>query len=287
MSHHVATWTASHADRNDSHMRLVDIPRLGLGTWRMEDDSASDAVRDALELGYRHIDTARMYGNERWVGEGLREAGVPREEVWVTTKVWRDDLEPDRLRRSAEASLSDLGLDRVDLMLVHWPNPAVRLGDTLAALHRVRQDGLTTHIGVANFPSALLREALAEFPIACDQVEYHPYLSQRALLDVAASHGVLVIAYAPLGSGGGLLDDPVLVDIAQRRGCLPAQVCLRWLLDQTGVAAIPKADSHEHRAANLAALELAPLTYEERARVDELARGRRFLNPSFAPQWDQ
>jgi 2,5-diketo-D-gluconate reductase B len=267
-------------------MTMPTIPRIGLGTWQMSGDEAREAVRDALELGYRHIDTARMYGNEREVGQGLRDAGVPREDVWVTTKVWRDDLDPDRLRRSAEASLKDLGLDRVDLLLVHWPNPAVRLGDTLAALHRVRQDGLAAHIGVANFPSALLREAIAEFPIACDQVEYHPYLSQRALLDVASSHRVVVTAYSPLGSGG-LLADPVLGEIAGERGCSPAQVCLRWLLDQSGVAVIPKAATHENRAANLEALDLAPLTYQERARVDGLARGRRFINPSFAPAWDE
>lgn len=267
-------------------MPVTSIPSLGFGTWQIEGPAAVEAVRDALALGYRHVDTARMYGNEREVGEGLRAAGVDRDDVWVTTKVWGDHLEPDRLRRSAEASLRDLGLDRVDLLLVHWPNPAVRLADTLAALHRVRQDGLARHIGVANFPSALLREAIAEFPVYCNQVEYHPYLSQRAVLDVARAHGIAVTAYSPLGSGG-LLDDPVLAEIAAARGCAPAQVALRWLLDQSGVAAIPKAASHDNRAANLAALELAPLTYEERARVDGLARGRRFVNPSFAPEWDR
>ena len=267
-------------------MSVARIPSLGLGTWQMDGAVAREAVRDALELGYRHIDTARMYGNEREVGEGLRDAGVDRDDVWVTTKVWRDELAPDRLRRSAEASLRDLGLDQVDLLLVHWPNPAVRLGDTLAALHRVRQDGLTRHIGVANFPSGLLREAIAEFPIACDQIEYHPYLAQRAVLDVAHAHGIDVTAYSPLGSGG-VLGDPVLEAIARSRGCTAAQVALRWLVDQGGVCAIPKAASHENRAANLAALDLAPLTYEERARVDALARGRRFINPSFAPRWDR
>jgi len=261
------------------------MPRLGFGTWQMEGREAAEAVEDALALGYRHIDTARMYGNEREVGEALRAADLPRGDVWVTTKVWHDQLEPDRLRRSAEASLSDLGLDHVDLLLVHWPNPAVKLNDTLAALHRARQDGLARHIGVANFPSALLREAIAEFPIACDQVEYHPYLSQRAVLDVAHSHGMVVTAYSPLGSGA-LLRDPVLAEIAEARGATSAQVTLRWLLDQTSVAAIPKAASHEHRAANLTALELAPLTYDERARIDGLARGKRFINPSFAPEWD-
>jgi 2,5-diketo-D-gluconate reductase B len=265
---------------------MAPIPRLGFGTWQIDGPTVTEAVADALALGYRHIDTARMYGNEREVGEGLRASGVPRDEVWVTTKVFYDQLEPDRLRRSAEASLADLGLDHVDLLLIHWPNPTIALGDSLAALHRARQDGLTKHIGVANFPSALLREAIAEFPIACNQVEYHPYLAQRAVLDAAHSHGVVVTAYSPLGSGG-LLNEPVLAEIARARGATPAQVCLRWLLDQTGVAAIPKAASHEHRAENLAALDLAPLTYEERAAVDGLARGKRFINPSFAPEWDR
>lgn len=267
-------------------MPLSEMPALGFGTWQIEGDAARESVADALELGYRHIDTARAYGNEREVGAALRDAAVPRDEVWVTTKVWRDDLDPDRLRRSAEASLKDLGLNEVDLLLVHWPNQAVALGDTLAALHRVRQDGLTRHIGVSNFPSALLREAVAQFPIHSNQVEYHPYLSQRAVIDVAHAHGMVVTAYSPLGSGG-LLGDPLLAEIAGSRGCTSAQVALRWLLDQSGVAAIPKAASHENRAANLRALELAPLTYEERARVDGLARNRRFTNPSFAPAWDE
>jgi len=266
-------------------MTVSRMPSLGLGTWQLEGADAVEGVRHALELGYRHVDTARAYGNEREVGEGLRRSGVPRDEVWVTTKVWRDDLEPDRLRRSAEASLKDLGLDRVDLLLVHWPNPSVPLSDTLAALHRVRQDGLTRHMGVANFPSGLLREAVAQFPIHANQVEYHPYLDQRAVLDAARAHGIVVTAYSPFGTGG-LLGDPVLAEIAQARGCTPAQVTLRWLLDQSGVAAIPKAATPAHRAANLGALDLAPLTYAERARLDGLARGRRFVNPAFAPKWD-
>lgn len=266
-------------------MPLTNLPSLGLGTWQIEGPAAAEAVSDALALGYRHIDTARAYGNEREVGQGLRAAAVPRDEVWVTTKVWRDDADPASLRRSVEASLGDLGLDRVDLLLIHWPNPAVALQDTLAALHRCRQDGLTRHIGVSNFPSALLREAVAQFPISCNQVEYHAYLSQRAVLDAARSHGIVVCAYSPLGAGG-LLREPVLEEIARARGCTPAQVALRWLLDQSGVAAVPKAASHAHRAENLATLDLAPLTAAERAKVDALARGRRFINPSFAPDWD-
>lgn len=266
-------------------MALIGIPRLGLGTWQVEGAAAVEAVRDALALGYRHVDTARAYGNEHEVGEGLRASGVPRDEVWVTTKVWLDDLAPDRLRRSAEASLADLGLDAVDLLLVHWPNPAIALDDTLAALNRAREDGLTRHVGVSNFPSALLRQALRIAPVACDQVEYHPYISQRAVLEVAQAHGVVVTAYSPLGSGA-LLDDPVLAEVARERGCTPAQVALRWLLDQPGVAVVAKAATHAHRAANLEALAMAPLTDAERARVDALARGRRFSSPSFAPDWD-
>ena len=267
-------------------MPLTTIPELGFGTWQIEGAAAREAVADALAIGYRHIDTARMYGNEREVGAGLADAGVPRDEVWVTTKVWRDDLDPDRLRRSAEASLADLGLDRVDLLLVHWPNAGVRLGDTLAALHRVRQDGLARHIGVANFPSGMLREAVSEFPIFCDQVEYHPYLAQAAVLDVAHAHGMVVTAYSPLGSGG-LLDDPVLADIAAARGCAPAQVALRWLLDQPGVCAIPKAASAAHRAANLASARARPAD-ERRARARRRPRARPALRqPGVRPRLGQ
>ncbi len=265
--------------------RLPDMPRLGFGTWQITGAECFDAVHDALVLGYRHVDTARAYGNEREVGRALRESGVPRDDVWLTTKVWRDDLAPDALRRSAEASLRDLGCDRVDLLLVHWPNEAFPLADTMAALGQVMEDGQTRHIGVSNFPSVLLREALELGPVACDQVEYHPYLDQRAILDVAHATGTVVTAYSPLGSGG-LLRDPVLCEIGETRGASPAQVALRWLLDQTGVAAVPKAASHANRVANLEVEAMAPLTYEEGARIDGLARGRRFTNPSWAPDWD-
>lgn len=261
------------------------MPRLGLGTWQVTGPPAAEMVRDALALGYRHVDTARVYGNEREVGEGLRGSGVPRDEVWLTTKVWRDDVAPDRLRRAVEGSLAALGVDRVDLLLLHWPNPAVALADTLGALDAVREEGLAGSIGVSNFPSTLLREAAELAPIACEQVEYHAYLDQDAILTAAREHGIVVTAYSPLGSGG-LLEEPVLGEIADERGATPAQVALRWLLDQPGVAAVPKAATHTHRAANLAALDLAPLTEEERARVDALERGRRFIDPSFAPAWD-
>jgi 2,5-diketo-D-gluconate reductase B len=265
-------------------MPLTNIPALGLGTWQLEGDLAAEAVRDALAIGYRHVDTARMYGNEREVGEGLRAAGVERDEVWVTTKVWRDDLEPDRLRRSAEASLRDLGLERVDLLLVHWPNAAVPLGDTLAALHRARQDGLTRHIGVANFPSALLREAVAQFPIFCDQVEYHPFLEQSRLLELARENDVLITAYSPLAHGK-VPDDETLKRIGDRYDKSAGQVALRWLLDQPGVSPIPKASSQGRRQENFDVFDFT-LSDEDREEIAGLPKDVRTANPPWAPDWD-
>jgi len=261
----------------------VEIPSLGLGTWQVEGEECVEAVRDALELGYRHVDTARAYGNEAEVGRGLRASGVDRDDVWVTTKVWRDDIAPDRIRGAAEASLADLGLDVVDLLLLHWPQPAAELGPTLETLTAVRDAGLTRHIGVSNFPPALLREAAALAPILCDQVEYHPYLSQEALLEVAGGLDVLVTAYSPIAQGE-VLTDPVVEGVARDHGVSPAQVVLRWLVDQPRVAAIPRSRSARNRRSNLD-IDSVALTDDERKALDGLARGRRLIDPPWAPDW--
>jgi 2,5-diketo-D-gluconate reductase B len=262
----------------------VAVPALGLGTWMLEGEACRRAVGEALALGYRHLDTAQAYGNEAEVGRALRESAVAREEVFVTTKVWLDDLAPDRLVPSVEASLRRLGSDHVDLLLVHWPSREVPLEDTLEALEGVRRRGWTRLVGVSNFPPSLLRRALAAAPVACDQVEYHPFLAQDALLAVCREHGALLTAYSPLARGR-VLRDPVLREIAEAHGATPAQVALRWLVAHDGVAAIPKASSREHLGANLASVDLA-LSATERARIDGLARGQRLVSPSFAPDWE-
>jgi 2,5-diketo-D-gluconate reductase B len=244
----------------------------------------SDGVADALAAGYRHVDTAAMYGNEEEVGQGLRSAGVDRSEVLLATKVWPDDLTPERVRRSLERSLSALGTDYVDLFLIHWPNPRIPLAATLEAMTGLRDEGRTREIGVSNFTSAQFREALDLGPVIVNQVEYHPFLDQSAVLEVCGERDVELTAYRPLVKGAAL-EHPVIRSIAAQHGATPAQVVLAWLIGQEHVSAVPKASSPERRRENLGALELE-LTPEERARVDALPKDRRAVHTQWAPDWD-
>jgi 2,5-diketo-D-gluconate reductase B len=262
----------------------VEVPRIGVGTWLVTGRPCREAVEDALELGYRHIDTARMYGNEREVGAALAASGVPREAVWITTKVWYDDATADGVRASAIASLRDLRTDYVDLLLLHWPSSDVPLKETMRALAAVAGDHLALTVGVSNFPTDLVAAALDYAPLFCNQVEYHPYLAQPDLLRQAREHDLLLTAYSPFAHGR-LLDEPVLETIAARHGRTPGQVALRWLLDQPQVAAVPKASSHERRAENLAVFDFS-LSDDERDRIAALDRGLRTADPPWAPAWD-
>jgi 2,5-diketo-D-gluconate reductase B len=260
------------------------VPRVGFGTWQINGDRCREAVRDALEIGYRHLDTARAYGNEREVGEGLADSGVPREDVFLTTKVWMEDAAHDDVIASAHASLRDLGIDQLDLLLLHWPNPRVPIAETLGAMAELREQGLIRHAGVSNFPPRMLREALESGPLFTDQVEYHPYLGQDELLGICREADVMLTAYAPFAHGK-LLREPVLTEIGAAHGKTAAQVCIRWLIDQPQVATIPKASSHENRVANFDVFDFR-LTDEDRARIDALPKDRREFNPSWAPAWD-
>jgi 2,5-diketo-D-gluconate reductase B len=262
----------------------VTIPKLGLGTWQITGRDCVVAVRDALELGYDHIDTARAYGNEAQVGQGLHDSGRNRDEVFLTTKLWYTELSAVGVHDQIEQSLRDLRTEYVDLLLIHWPNPRVPFAETLGAMLEARDAGRVRQLGVANFPSALLREALGHAPLLCDQVEYHPYLGQPQVLELARERDLVVTAYSPLAQGE-MLRDPVIREIAEAHGKNPAQVVLRWLLDQPNVAAIPKAASHEHRAANLDVFDFQ-LSDEERGRIAGLERGLRTIDPSWAPDWD-
>jgi 2,5-diketo-D-gluconate reductase B len=262
------------------------MPKLGLGTWRLSGAAGTDAVLRALAMGYRHIDTAEMYGNEAEVGAALAQSGVPRDEIHVTTKVWPDHLEPAAMRRAAEASLEKLGLDAVDLYLVHWPAAGMQVARVMESLMRLRQDGLVKQIGVSNFTVALMRECVeaAGAPIVCNQVEYHVTLGQARVLEYARAHGIAVTAYCPLGRGD-LGGNTVLAEIARRHGATPAQVALKWLLDQDGVAAIPKASRAENQRANWEAQTLA-LDEADRDAIAALPKGNRLVNPANAPRWD-
>ena len=260
------------------------LPRLGFGTWQITGPAAAEAVQDALEIGYRHIDTARMYGNEEEVGDGLRDSGVDRSEIFLTTKVWMDDFEPSRLATAAEDSLRNLGTDYLDLLLLHWPNPEVPLERTLGALEELREAGRIRHLGVSNFPAGLLAAALEHAPVFTDQVEYHPFLDQTPLLELARDREVVVTAYSPLAHGR-VPGDPTLTEIGEAHGKTAGQVALRWLLDQPLVNPIPKASSHERRVENFEVFDFE-LSDDERARIDALPKDVRTANPAWAPDWD-
>jgi 2,5-diketo-D-gluconate reductase B len=264
---------------------MNDIPPLGFGTWLIKGRDCTDGVEDALKLGYRHIDTARAYENERQVGEGLRQSGVDRDEVWITSKVWTSSFTADRVQPSVESSLKALGIDHLDLYLMHWHNPEVPLEETLTALRDAQEQGLVTHIGVSNFTVALVEEARQHAAIFANQVEYHAYLGQDPLLAQAREHDILLEAYSPFAHGD-LLGDPILTEIGEEHGRSVGQVALRWLLDQPQVCALPKATAPERIRQNLEVFDFA-LSDEERSRIDALERGHRTANPPWAPEWDE
>lgn len=269
------------------HANGAAIPALGFGTWQLSGDACTEAVGWALEAGYRHIDTASMYGNEEAVGAGMRASRLPRDQVFVTTKVWHDDLAPGDLERSAEASLRRLGLDAVDLLLIHWPNSGIPLRGTMEVLSRAKRQGLARHIGVANFTVALLEEAVALSgePLVTNQCEYHPFLDQAPVLAACRRHGLSFTSYSPLGKAAAL-SEPLLRDIAAAHGKTPAQVVLRWHVQQPGVVAIPKSGNRQRMTENLGIFDFT-LSDEEMRRISALARpDGRLISPGFAPDWD-
>lgn len=262
----------------------VAVPRIGYGTFELSEADCAEGVRHALEIGYRHVDTARAYANERGVGRGMAASGVPREDVFVTTKVRHADLAVGATRASVEGSLRDLGTDYLDLVLIHWPNPEVPLEETLGVLVKLRDEGKTRQLGVSNFPPGLLRRALDLAPVFCNQVEYHPYLAQPRLLRMAREHGILLTAYGPIARGR-VLRDPVIAGIADAHGVTPVQVALRWLIQQPGVATPPRSSSASNRATNLDVFGFE-LTDREMAAITALDQGLRLYNPPWAPDWE-
>jgi len=266
--------------------RGIRLPRLGLGTFRMQGEACRAAVESALALGYRHIDTAEMYGNEEAIGAAIATAGVARSDLHITTKVWNDNLAPDSIRRAFDASLKKLRLDHVDLYLVHWPAPKMNLPAMFETLMKLKEQGRTRAIGVANFNIALLKTVIEDItaPIACNQVEYHVMFDQTPLRKYLASKAIPLVAYCPLAQGRAAAD-PTLAAIGRKHGASAAQVALKWLLDQDGVAAIPKASRSESQRANLDAQHIG-LDAEDRQAIAALPKDRRCVNPGFAPVWD-
>jgi 2,5-diketo-D-gluconate reductase B len=251
----------------------VEVPAVGLGTYQLRGQQCVKTVRDALEMGYRHLDTAEYYTNQRAVGKAIAEASVDRSEVFLTTKVWRSNLAYDDVMDSVAESLDRLGLASVDLLLIHWPNPTVPVEETLDAMTQLREDGKTRSIGVSNFSVTQLRDAMqaGAVPILTDQVEYHPFEGQADLVEFCSENDVLLTAYSPLAKGD-VVDDETVAGIGDRYGKSPAQVALRWLVQQEIVAAIPKASSRRHLAANIDIFDFE-LTDEEMKQVFDLQGG--------------
>jgi len=266
------------------------IPALGLGTMTLKGAVCVDAVKAALKLGYRHIDTAERYGNESEVGEGLHAgipaAGLKREDVFVTTKVYQDKLAAADFQRSFDESLQKLKLPWVDLLLIHWPNPNVPLAETLGVLCKAKRDGKARHVGVANFTTTLLAEAvkLASEPLVTNQIEVHPFLDQSKVLAACRQYGLSVTAYCPI-SRGKVPGNEVLERIGKAHGKSSSQVALRYLVQQ-GIVPIPRTANPDHLAANLAVFDFA-LSEAEMAEIGKLKRpDGRVVNPPHAPKWD-
>ena len=265
------------------------VPAFGLGTFRLKDQVAIDSVTTALSLGYRAIDTAQIYGNEAQVGRAIEASGVPRAEVFITTKVWKDHSAADKVVAGLKDSLARLRTDRVDLTLIHWPSKhgAVPLADTLIALMEAKKQGLTTQIGVSNFTVALMEQAIAiagPGQIAANQVELSPYLQNQTVVDFAARHGIHITSYMTLAYGK-VLHDPVLTAIAQRHGATTAQVALAWAM-QLGYSVIPSSTQRVNLASNFEAQKLR-LSDTDLREIAALERGGREINPeNLAPAWD-
>ncbi len=261
------------------------MPALGFGTWQLDGLGCVSAVENALKIGYRHIDTAQMYGNEAEVGQAIKNSGVTREDIFLTTKIWPDNYISGRISSSTITSLNKLKTDYVDLLLLHWPNPDVSLEETLQALQKLLMQGRARAIGVSNFPVSLMQEAIEKYhaPIACNQIEYHPMLSQNRVIEYAQSHNMVVIAYSPLARGK-LTDDPQLTEIGKKYGKNANQVILRWIIEQN-VAAIPKASSEKNARENFDIFDFS-LDENDMQRINSLDKNSRLVNPTFAPKWD-
>lgn len=264
------------------------IPVIGLGTWQLRGKTCFDAVRWGLEAGYRHVDTAAMYENEEQVGEALRASGLDRDAVFVTTKVWPTDVAPGALERSAEASLRRLGLSQVDLLLIHWPSADVPVSDSVKALANAKRRGFTRHIGISNFSAKLVEQAVAatDEPLVTNQCEYHPYLNQDRVKEACHRHGMAFTSYCPLGRGD-LVKDAAVRAIAEAYERTPAQVILRWHVQQPGTIAIPRSGNRGRIAENLDVFDFA-LAEDEMSRISALARtDGRMVSPAWALPLDE
>lgn len=244
-------------------IRSVNVPSIGLGTWDLRGHACEKAVASALNVGYRHIDTAEMYDNEEFVGAGVKNSGIPRDDIFITTKVWPTHYGKDAFFKAVDTSLKKLKMDQVDLLLLHWPKDDETNIKATEYLLQCHEQKLAKQIGVSNFSIAQLKQAQSQAPIFCNQVKYHPYEKKRELLKYAQDQDVLLTAYSPLGSGD-LKDDARLKSIGEKYGKSAIQIALRWLIQQPQMVTIPKAGTEAHQKANLDIFDFE-LTEEEMA----------------------
>ena len=264
------------------------IPALGYGTWQLKGNDCETGVAAALEIGYRHIDTAQIYENEMEVGRALKSSGIKREDLFLTTKVWNDNLGGNLFQKSVEESLNKLQTNYVDLLLIHWPLTTVPFVEQMKSLRAVHEAGMARMIGVSNFTVAQMQEVLEELgtPIVNNQVEYHPFLSQKPVLEYVRQHDMFLTAYSPLARGK-VRDEVALREIGEKHGKSVGQVTLRWLVQQERVAAIPKAASLEHIRENFDIFNFE-LDADDMQRINMLTmRASRLINPDWAPHWDK
>ena len=268
----------------------ANIPVLGLGTWQSTGQDCIDVVSQGLKMGYEHIDTAQAYGNEKEVGQGIKQSGIARDKFFLTTKIFPDDMkfDPEKLVAEAKRSLENLDTDYVDLLLLHWPDDRVPLSETIPALCELQKQGLTRNIGVSNFNIANIIEAekYADVPIVVNQVEFHPFIKQNTLQTFLNNHHILLEAYSPLARGD-VFDNEVIKEIADRHGITPAQVSLAWILSDKNRIAIPKTSNTDHLQGNLDAINVQ-LSPDEIEKINKLARsdGRKIKHPDYSPEWD-
>ncbi|AFJ48224.1 2,5-didehydrogluconate reductase DkgB [Shimwellia blattae] len=268
----------------------MTIPVCGLGTFRLKDDVVIQSVKTALALGYRAIDTAQIYDNEAAIGQALAESGIARESLYLTTKIWTENLSAEKLIPSLKESLAKLGTDYVDLTLIHWPSPGnkVAVSEYMSALLEAKRQGLTREIGISNFTIALMEQAIAAVgadQIATNQIELSPYLQNRKVVEWAREHGIHITSYMTLAYGKALQDETIL-RIAQKHNATPAQVILSWAMGE-GYSVIPSSTKRENLTSNLLAADLQ-LDQEDRQAIAALDRNDRLVSPeSLAPAWDQ